>query len=317
MPRSFAFTASLIVLSVIAGYLSRRLWRDPARTSLAINTGTLIALEPLAIAISFWAINPGGSAAIRLPLFATGFTTICLLGTAMIARRTGKPKGQQGSWALCAAFSNQGATFGTFLLFSAWGERGFVLGTLYAIYFMPMLTTVGFQVARSFGEAEKVRGWGILAQVFRDRRSRNPVLAVLIGAALQIWGPARPELLGKANQFLIPLNTFLYLYAIGLTTRLAAIAHYSRSIATIAAAKFVALPMLAYAVGWALGFAASPNRELLRVVVVQNSTPVAIMAVVTASIFHLDQELANSAWIVTNFGAVALVPWLTFLSLHL
>ena len=288
-----------------------------ARASLAINTATLVGLEPLAIAISFWAINPGGVSALRLPLFAAGFTTLCLLTAALIARRSDRPKEEQGAWALCAAFSNQGATFGTFVLFSAWGERGFVLGTLYTIYFMPMLTTVGFQVARSFGQGRVVRGWAVLTEIFRDRRSRNPVLGVLVGVLLQVWGPPRPAWLGAANQFLIPLNTFFYLYAIGLTTRLAALARYSRDIAWIGAAKFLLLPALAYLAGLALRFAATPNHELLRVVVVQNSTPVAIMAVVTASIFRLDQELANSAWLATNFGAVALVPWLTFLSLHL
>jgi len=277
---------------------------------MSINTGTLLGPEPLAIAISFWAINPGGVAAFEITVFAAVFTSLSLLVAAAIARRTSRPRREQGAWALCAALSNQGATFGTFVLFSAWGERGFVLGTLYAVHFMPVLTTLGFQQARSFSEEQGARGLAMLTQVFLDRRSRNPLLGVLIGVALQVWGPPRPALLGAFNQLLIPLNTFLYL-------RPGAIRRHARDIWIISGIKFVLMPAFAYLAALALGFGAIPDHEFLRVVVIQNSTPVAIMAVVTASIFRLDQELANSAWIVTNFGAVALVPWLTFLATHL
>jgi predicted permease len=50
------------------------------------------------------------------------------------------------------------------------------------------------------------------------------------------------------------------------------------------------------------------DRTLLQVVFIQSTTPTAIMGLILAQLFDLDEQLANAAWLTTNVAAVALAP---------
>ena len=50
-----------------------------------------------------------------------------------------------------------------------------------------------------------------------------------------------------------------------------------------------------------------------KVVLILSSMPVAFNALVAASIYDLDLDLANSCWIVTTGALVIILPWLYYL----
>ena len=50
-----------------------------------------------------------------------------------------------------------------------------------------------------------------------------------------------------------------------------------------------------------------------KVVLIAASMPVAFTALVAASIYELDLDLANACWLVTTAALLAVVPWLYFL----
>ena len=52
---------------------------------------------------------------------------------------------------------------------------------------------------------------------------------------------------------------------------------------------------------------------VFKVVLVLTSMPVAFNALVAASIFDLDLDMANSCWLVTTLGLIIVLPWLYFL----
>jgi hypothetical protein len=54
-----------------------------------------------------------------------------------------------------------------------------------------------------------------------------------------------------------------------------------------------------------------------KVALVLSSMPVAFNALVAASIYDLDLDLANSCWLVTTAALVVIMPWLYFLLLSL
>ena len=49
-----------------------------------------------------------------------------------------------------------------------------------------------------------------------------------------------------------------------------------------------------------------------KVVLVLSSMPVAVNALVVASIYDLDLDLANACWLVITGALIVVVPWLRF-----
>jgi predicted permease len=76
----------------------------------------------------------------------------------------------------------------------------------------------------------------------------------------------------------------------------------------IGAVKFLVTPAIGLSLAWIAGFWAMEDRTLLQVVFIQSTTPTAIMGLILAQLFDLDEQLANAAWLITNVAAVALAP---------
>ena len=116
---------------------------------------------------------------------------------------------------------------------------------------------------------------------------------------------------------LVPLTTAIYLFAIGLTLRLTSVVTYWRQCVSIGAVKFVLTPIIGLSLAWLVGYWAMEDRALLQVVFIQSATPTAIMGLILAQLFDLDEQLANASWLTTNVAAVALAPLILFIAASL
>ncbi len=86
---------------------------------------------------------------------------------------------------------------------------------------------------------------------------------------------------------------------------------------TISAIKFVIIPIVTCSAAYFAGFGQILDGLPLKVVCIVSSMPVGFNALVAASIYDLDLDLANSCWLVSTSLLLVIVPWLYFVSVIL
>lgn len=299
---------SVILGSLAVGYLSRKRRWLPEKLSANITRWTMTWVQPVLLALMIWGLEAPGWRTALLPLMLTALIAIAWPIGAFASRLMGLPNDQAGFVTLSFMFSNMGLTYGAFVCYILLGEQGAALGMIWCIAFMPMFYTLGFIVARRFGHDTPQPIGETIITTLREPESRNPLLGFAVGGLLYAVGPLRPEGAGDVVDLLVPLSTGIYLFAIGLSLRLTSVVTYWRECLAIGWMKFVLTPALGLAMAWLAGFFAMEDHTLLKVVFIQSSTPTAIMGLILAQLFDLDQHLANAAWITTNVAAVALAP---------
>lgn len=299
---------SVILGSLVIGYLARKLGLAPVSLSPRITRTTMTWVQPVLVALLIWGLEAPGWRTALLPVLAATLMLVMWPVGAGIARLQGLARPQAGSMVASCMFSNLGLTFGAFICYVLLGEQGAALGMIWCIAFMPMLFGVGFVVARLYGGEAQQSLRHTVRDILRDPASRNPLLGFAVGGVLHLLAPERPPVGAQVVDLLVPLSTGIYLFAIGLSLRLTSVVTYWRECLTIGSVKFVLTPVAGLALAWLVGYAAMEDRALLQVVFIQSATPTAIMGLVLAQIFDLDEQLANAAWLTTNIAGVALAP---------
>lgn len=299
---------SVILGSLALGYLARKLRLLPVELSPRITRATMIWVQPPLLALLVWGLEAPGWRVALLPLMAGAVMVLQWPIGALMSRGMSLSRPQAGSFVLSCMFSNLGLTFGAFICYILLGEQGAALGMIWCMAFLPVFYTLGFIVARRYGhEADQTLGETLL-RTARDPESRNPLLGFALGGVLYALIPDRPEVTSQIVDVLVPLSTGIYLFAIGLSLRLTSVVTYWRESVAIGAGKFLVQPVLGLSLAWLAGFFALADHTLVQVVYIQSTTPAAIMGLILAQLFDLDQDLANAAWLTTNMAAVALAP---------
>ncbi len=254
--------------------------------------------SPVVLCLSLWSMDLRSFAPWLLPLLGLVISSSTLVPAWLYARRARLASPQVGSFLTCALFSNLGY-LGAFTAFALAGERGYALCMLYLTFFTPCFYTLGFGLASRYGRPSTT---STLSAAFNDELRLYPFLGMLIGIVLSLSGVARPLPLVWLNRVLIPIDTALYLIAIGSQLTFESPRPWLRPCLTMSAIKFLCTPLVA----WLL-------LELLRVqglerfvVLLEASTPVAVSPLVLPLLFGLDRRLSNALWL---FTTVAALPW--------
>ncbi len=297
----------VIVLSLVAGYLCRRRGLlTPSRAPQISRTG-LTFLSPAVTFLVMWALAPVGWGAAALPLICVLCILLMWPPAAGLGRRLFPEPGSRAAWTICAMFSNQGTTYGTFLCYIALGAQGAALATIFVLPFMPTLYLLGFSLAGRY-TGRVASPWHALAHTFRHGYSRNPLIGIVLGLLMRLLVPELPQVGHRALEVLVPLDTAIQLFAIGLTLRLSVIGGYLRPVVVMHALKFLLTPLLGLGVTATLGLWGQAENQMVKVVLIQCSTPVAILSLVIAQATRLNVDLANSLWLTTNLFAAAWAP---------
>ncbi|HEY3398105.1 MAG TPA: AEC family transporter [Armatimonadota bacterium] len=305
----------VIVLSLAVGYAARKRGRLQSGQAVGVSRAGLTWLTPVVSFLVMWALRPVGWGAAALPMICALCIVLIWLPATLIARRLLSEPREQAAWIISAMFSNQGTTFGVFICFILLGAQGAALGTIYTLPFLPLLYLLGFFIAGRY-VASSSSPWQTCIATFRWGYSRNPLLGVLLGLLAHVVAPP-PAVALRMIDVLVPLDTAIQLFAIGGNLRLSALGQYVRPIVVMHVVKFVLTPLLGLGLAALLGLWGQADNQLVKIVLIECSAPVAILSIVVAQCTGLKVDVANSLWVTTNLFAAAWVPVLLWVARHL
>lgn len=308
----------LIMAGLICGYLWQ-LWLKKTNPEHKQTIPTirktlqkigLLFFMPISFAAAVWVVSFTDVRVIFLPLVGAGALLlggILGLGTASLLGLDDKAK---GTLYCCGSFTNIGS-IGALVAFVFLGETGFGLIALYKMLEEISYYTIGFPIARYYsGSSEQASFGKRLLEIMKDPFVRAAVAAFICGLTLNLTGVSRPSYFETINGFLVPAGTFILLVSIGLGMRFSSVTNYYIEGACVALIKFLFIPAVAVSSAILLGFNEIDDALPLKVVLIASSMPVAFTALVAASIYDLDLDLANSCWLITTGFLLFTLPLL-------
>ena len=288
----------LFVGSLAAGWwLHRQHLLTEARASRIIRL-LVVGPSPLALCLAFWKMNLRSPEPWLLPFLGLLIACSTLAPALLYAKRATLPDSQTGSFLTCALFSNVGY-LGAYAAFAVFGEAAYALCMLYLVFFTPCFYTLGFWIASRYGGPAVSSGF---AAVSDDKLRLYPFLGMLAGIVLNLARVARPLPLEWLNHALIPVNTGLYLMAIGSQLTFASPTPWLRPCWAMSGIKFFYTPLVAWLLVSLFHIQGLPRF----VVLLEASAPVAVSPLMFPLLFRLDRKLANALWL---FTTIAAVPW--------
>jgi predicted permease len=311
----------LIVSGLICGYLvQRRIRKNVARHDLllprlrkALQRVSMLGIMPISFVGALWIIPFGDMRIALLPVLGS---SVLLLGgiLGLIAASFLKKRGQQKSVLFCCGFFSNVGSFGGLTSFVFFGEKGFALLALYKVFEEILYFGIGFPIARYYGSAANdLQIKKRLQELFKDPFFLTASSSFLLGLCLNLSGVIRPDFFETLNSFFVPIGIFLILVSVGLGMRFSNVRTHLPEGLTIACIKFLILPLVAGCAAYLLGLHEMQDGLPLKIVIIGASMPVAFNALVAASVYDLDLDLANSCWLITTCGLLLVLPWLYFL----
>ncbi len=139
------------------------------------------------------------------------------------------------------------------------------------------------------------------------------ITSLALGGILNASDLKRPVFYEIVNAVFIPLGTVMPLVSIGVAFRFRRAEGYKKEGITMAAIKFVTVPVMTSLLAWIIGFGDIDGGLPLKVVIILSSMPVAFTALIPPSIYDLDIDLANSCWFITTSLLAVVLPSLLFI----
>jgi predicted permease len=312
------FSLILIVSGLVCGYLLQQLIRRKTsrhdlllpRLRKFLQRLSMLGIMPISFVGALWMIPFGDLRVVLLPLMGA---CVLLLGgvLGLFAAYILKLSGPQKSVLFCCScFSNIGS-LGGLTSFVFFGEQGFALLALYKIFEELIYYGIGFPIARYLASTDgELQIKDRILGLFRDPFFLTASCSFLLGLCLNLSGVTRPHIYATLNSFFVPIGIFLILVSVGLGMRFSNVRGHLVEGMTVSLIKFMILPLIAGLAAWLSGFGEIQNGLPLKIVLIGASMPVAFNALVAASVYDLDLDLANSCWLITTCGLVVILPWL-------
>lgn len=321
MDRLF-LSLGLIASALILGYFIQVMDRNgtvtlPLSIELLRKTLQKIGLlffMPISFLAAVWAVSFGDIRVAFLPLVGIfALTAGGFLGL-LFAKIMKQPDKQTGVLFCCGSFTNIGA-IGGLVCFMFLGEAGFALIALYKMFEEIVYYTIGFPIARFYSgdRGEQRTLFGRIFGVLKDPFVATALSAFGIGLTLNLLGVTRPAFLETVTAVSVPVGTFVLIVSIGLGMRFSKVGKYIPVSTGICFIKFFLVPSLACLFAYLLNLHLVADGLPFKVVLVLSSMPVAFNALVAASIYDLDLDMANSCWLITTGSLLVVMPCLYFI----
>jgi predicted permease len=304
------YSFSIIFGSLFFGYFIRKrnIIANTEELSKAIIKNTFRFISPIILCVSFWKLNLTNLSIWTLPFVGLATCTILLILSKYLAGVHKLNPKQTGSYITAAAFSNIGYTLGGFLCFILCGETGLALAIMYTLFYTPYFYTIGFYVARHYGQERQARVKGGSKGMGIEDIRLFPFIGLLLGVGLNLSRIPRPDFFAYVLKVLVPTATFGYFSSIGLTFSFSAVKRFKRVCFSISVLKFIVSPLVGFGLAYLMGYHRILEGLPMKIVLIESAMPVALSALLLTKFFDIDQDLANACWLVTTFMMVAIIP---------
>ena len=316
------YSFSLILFGLLVGYAIQKLPdRLLNRLPMSIEAlrkwlqrTALLFVNPVAILGAVWIVRIHDIGLAALPFTCIFAIVAGGVWALMASWILGHGPKKTGAMFCCGAFTNNGS-IGALLCFIFLGEPGFALVPIYKLFEEFSYYSIGFPVARHYSGSAAAADEGTWCRIMR--LARDPLIivslsSIVLGGILNARGLQRPAFYEIVNAVFIPLGTVMLLISIGLAFRFRKVRDYLKEGITIAAIKFIMVPVMASFLAWVIGFGDINGGLPLKVVIILSSMPVAFTALIPPSIYDLDIDLANSCWFITTALLAVVMPSLLF-----
>jgi predicted permease len=317
----FIYAFSVILFGLFLGYVIQILVKRELITLPIHIDGlrkllqriALLFVNPIAIVGAIWVVSLKNATLVALPIVGL-FALLAGGGIALGVARLFKLSPQKtGSIYVCAAFTNIGA-IGALVCFVFLGEKGFALVPIYKLFEELSYYAIGFPIAKYYGSSTREeRISGQLINLILDPFILVALSSIIIGGLLNLSGVNRPEFYKTIIAVFVPLLSILLLTSIGLALKFRRIHGYFKECVSLSMIKFIVIPILATSAAYLIGFGKIDDGLPLKVVMILSSMPVAFIALIPASIYDLDLDLANSCWFFTTALLIFVLPCLLFI----
>jgi len=312
---------NIIFFGLIIGYIiqqleQKRIIRLPftlEKFRKFLQKISLLFFMPISFIGALWIININNIKIIILPflgIFAIIIGGLLGLITAKILKLSRK---DSGSIFVSASFTNIGS-IGGLICYLFLGEKGFALVSIYQLFIPAIYYVIGFPIAKSFSY-DNIKKKNIISQLkeaFTDIFVIVALISIAIGILLNLSGIERPVFCKTINAIFIPVGTVILLVSIGLAMKFGKVKNYIKESIAVSIIKFVLVPSIISTIAFLLGYGKIEGGVPLKVVIILSSMPVAFIALIPASIYDLNLDLANSCWLLTTLSLILILPLLSY-----
>lgn len=289
--RAFLMFGVNLLLPLVVGYGLRRIgWLSQQLLDRIMNWNLWIGVTALGF-ISFWNVRLEWSL-MWIPFIAVMTMLVPGWMGAKRAKQCYDSPLAQGAYVLSAMISNRN-TAGTITVFLLLGEEGYAYSRLFVVLNWLYVLGICYPLAmryRGSADVEPQPLWKALVNV-----NQIPLLGIAAGVVINIMGVPRPQPIGDALNWLVPLNMWLFLLPVGYAMRFTEMRQVKQDTVGLIVLKFIVTPLTAYLLGKLAGL----NDAALYTCVILAASPTAIQAVVVSRMCGLNQHLASGAFILT------------------
>lgn len=202
-----------------------------------------------------------------------------------------------GGFIIAAALGNTGF-IGYPLSQALLGETGLVRAVFYDVFgTVGALVLAGLFIAEYYGAPGDRK-----VNPLREVLTFPAVLAVLV--ALLLRTVSVPELVSDWIELLANLVVPLIMISVGLSLRPRALREFAMPLAILTGIRLVIAPLAALALGSVL----LPDRDALRVIVLEAGTPAMMLTLVIGARFRLNTDFIAAAILVTTIASAITIP---------
>ena len=281
---------------LLAGYIAYQRGRiSDAQCNVLIRFNIIVMATLLAV-LSFW-VMPLSKSLLWLPLFSALFMLVPGSIAYLTFARRHKDALSRGAYYMSAMLTNIGTIAGlsAFILYD---EVGFAYVQIVSSFQVGLLVLVCFPLAAMFraqGAKEGTRVHLSLRELFLTP-NQVPVLGLIAGLALNVYGVERPAVLGTAFQALVHIGAWTALFPVGCLVDFSRALPYIKKTADLIPLRFLLTPLIFFGLCRLL-FADS---VLIGSVLLIAAAPTAINAVLTARLYKLNVDLTVASFLVTT-----------------
>jgi len=303
------FISLVIVLGFLTGQILKRQLHqhtDQIRT-LTVFIAMRITI-PLSVMLAIWQLDIQSWLFAWLPVIGTIFLLSGFLIGWLVSKFFKLKDIQHAVVAPAGSFTNMGA-IGSFVVFVYLGESGFALVPLFKLFEEVIYFAFLFPYASKFSALPNLKK----RKIWQDPVLQTMFVALLLGATLNLTDMTRPDWFSSVTSVLIPTGTFSLMISIGLVFRFKAIFQHWRVALTLALCKQILLPVIVLGLIVLTGQAHFYDGLMLQVAVVLSAMPIAFLVILPAALYKLDQDLANSCWVMSSLAFLIMLPFFPFL----